>query len=186
MLYRDHENLGTDCGDRTRRDRKHLIGGILEAGSVIVQHLRVYKQPVLAAILKSGEIRGVVWVVVNRKINSDKVEMYAENTATGGVLESERIFEIKLRMFELFECMHRLHPQLKGVREELQHHKGSVPIAASERIQQQIKLKKNPTPVHRQFEIKFSELHVTPNRTAAKRIIKKVVEWTQSRTFFQR
>lgn len=124
-------------------------------------------------------------MVVDSKINSDKVEMYAEKTARGGVLEPEGMVEIKFRMRELLECMHRIDPQLIALRQELQQLKGTAPIAASDRIQQQIKAREKAlTPVYKQIAIKFAELHDTPNRMAAKGVIKKVVDWTESRNFF--
>ncbi|XP_024374276.1 acetyl-CoA carboxylase 1 [Physcomitrium patens] len=164
--------------------QRDLFEGILQAGSMIVEHLRVYQQPVFVFIPKTGELRGGAWVVVDSKINPDKVEMYAEKTARGGVLEPEGMVEIKFRMRELIECMHRIDPQLITLRQQLQQLKGA-PIATSDRIQQQIKSREKAlTPVYKQIAIKFAELHDTPNRMAAKGVIKKVVDWGESRHFF--
>ncbi|KAG0579665.1 hypothetical protein KC19_4G115000 [Ceratodon purpureus] len=164
--------------------QRDLFEGILQAGSMIVEHLRVYQQPVFVFIPKTGELRGGAWVVVDSKINSDKVEMYAEKSARGGVLEPEGMVEIKFRMRELLECMHRIDPELVSLRQQLQQLRGA-PIATSDRIQQQIKAREKAlTPVYKQIAIKFMELHDTPNRMAAKGVIKKVVDWGESRNFF--
>lgn len=141
---------------------------------MIVEHLRVYQQPVFVFIPKAGELRGGAWVVVDSKINSDKVEMYAEKTARGGVLEPEGMVEIKFRMRELLECMHRIDPQLLALKQELSKLNGA-PSAAADRIHQQIKAREKVLmPVYKQMAIKFMELHDTPNRMAAKGVIKKV------------
>ena len=154
--------------------QRDLFEGILQAGSMIVEHLRVYQQPVFVFIPKAGELRGGAWVVVDSKINSDKVEMYAEKSARGGVLEPEGMVEIKFRMRELLECMHRIDPELQALRQQLQQLKAG-PSAASDKIQQQIKAReKILIPVYKQMAIKFMELHDTPNRMAAKGVIKKV------------
>jgi acetyl-CoA carboxylase/biotin carboxylase 1 len=154
--------------------QRDLFEGILQAGSMIVEHLRVYQHPVFVFIPKAGELRGGAWVVVDSKINSDKVEMYAEKTARGGVLEPEGMVEIKFRMRELLECMHRIDPELQALRQQLQQLQ-AAPSAASDKIQQQIKAREKVLiPVYKQIAIKFMELHDTPNRMAAKGVIKKV------------
>ena len=59
-------------------------------------------------------------MVVDRKINSNEVEMYAERTAKGGVLEPEGLIEIKFRTNDLLQCMHRLDKQLISLKMESQ------------------------------------------------------------------
>ncbi|MCE3050605.1 Acetyl-CoA Carboxylase [Datura stramonium] len=73
--------------------QRDLFEGILQAGSTIVENLRTYKQPVFVYIPMMGELRGGAWVVVDSKINSDHIEMYAERTARGNVLEPEDAVE---------------------------------------------------------------------------------------------
>jgi acetyl-CoA carboxylase/biotin carboxylase 1 len=143
---------------------------------MIVEHLRTYQQPVFVFIPKTGELRGGAWVVVDSKINSDKVEMYAEKTAKGGVLEPEGMLEIKFRTRELLDCMHRLDPQLASLKKQaqLQTEKGLAAEGINS-IQQQIKAReKLLLPVYKQIAIRFVELHDTPNRMAAKGVIKQV------------
>ncbi|KAF8046826.1 hypothetical protein N665_3391s0004, partial [Sinapis alba] len=85
--------------------QRDLFEGILQAGSAIVENLRTYGQPVFVYIPKMGELRGGAWVVVDSQINSDYVEMYADETSRGNVLEPEGMIEIKFRKREMLECM---------------------------------------------------------------------------------
>ncbi|KAG0449700.1 hypothetical protein HPP92_027132 [Vanilla planifolia] len=77
--------------------QRDLFEGILQAGSTIVENLRTYKQPAFVYIPMMGELRGGAWVVVDSNINPDQIEMYAERTAKGNVLEPEGMIEIKFR-----------------------------------------------------------------------------------------
>lgn len=163
--------------------QRDLFEGILQAGSTIVENLRTYKQPVFVYIPKTGELRGGAWVVVDSKINSDEVEMYAETTAKGGVLEPEGMIEIKFRTKDLLECMHRLDPNLISLKIKLQEAKDDHP--GTEIIRQQIKAReKQLLPFYKQIAIRFAELHDTSFRMAAKGVVKKVIKWEDSRIFF--
>ncbi|GLJ49976.1 hypothetical protein SUGI_1062920 [Cryptomeria japonica] len=164
--------------------QRDLFEGILQAGSTIVENLRTYKQPVFVYIPKTGELRGGAWVVVDSKINSDEVEMYAERTAKGGVLEPEGMIEIKFRTKDLLECMHRLDRQLISLKMESPK-ANDRNIGAIVDIQQKIKdREKQLLPVYKQIAIRFAELHDTSFRMAAKGVIEKVVQWEESRLFF--
>jgi hypothetical protein len=59
---------------------------------MIVDNLRVYKQPVFMYLPPGAELRGGAWVVVDTTINPDMIEMYADNDARGGVLEPEVLY----------------------------------------------------------------------------------------------
>lgn len=54
-----------------------------------------------------AELRGGAWVVVDSQINAAAVEMYADPSARGGVLEPEGVCEIKFRTPDLIKLMHR-------------------------------------------------------------------------------
>ncbi|KAJ0232077.1 Acetyl-CoA carboxylase [Hirschfeldia incana] len=162
--------------------QRDLFEGILQAGSAIVENLRTYGQPVFVYIPKMGELRGGAWVVVDSQINSDYVEMYADETSRGNVLEPEGMIEIKFRKREMLECMGRLDQKLISLKEKLQDAKQSD---AYELIKQQIKArKKQLLPLYIQIATKFADLHDTSMRMAAKGVIKSVVEWSGSRSFF--
>ncbi|KAK1267607.1 Acetyl-CoA carboxylase 1 [Acorus gramineus] len=166
--------------------QRDLFEGILQAGSTIVENLRTYKQPVFVYIPMMGELRGGAWVVVDSKINPEHIEMYAERMAKGNVLEPEGMIEIKFRSRELLECMGRLDPQLIGLKLKLQDAKsGAGEPNTVEALQHSIRAReKLLLPVYTQIATRFAELHDTSLRMAAKGVIKKVVDWGSSRSFF--
>ncbi|KAL5777128.1 hypothetical protein ACOSP7_010054 [Xanthoceras sorbifolium] len=167
--------------------QRDLFEGILQAGSTIVENLRTYKQPVFVYIPMMGELRGGAWVVVDSRINSDHIEMYADRTAKGNVLEPEGMIEIKFRTKELLECMGRLDQQLINLKAKLQEAKSNKAPAMVESLQQQIKAReKQLLPMYTQIATKFAELHDTSLRMAAKGVIREVVDWGRSRAFFYR
>ncbi|CAH8297840.1 unnamed protein product [Eruca vesicaria subsp. sativa] len=162
--------------------QRDLFEGILQAGSAIVENLRTYGQPVFVYIPKMGELRGGAWVVVDSQINSDYLEMYADETSRGNVLEPEGMIEIKFRKRAMLECMGRLDHKLISLKAKLQDSKQSE---AYDLIKQQIKArKKQLLPLYIQIATKFADLHDTSMRMAAKGVIKNVVEWSGSRSFF--
>ncbi|KAF2291514.1 hypothetical protein GH714_025021 [Hevea brasiliensis] len=165
--------------------QRDLFEGILQAGSTIVENLRTYKQPVFVYIPMMGELRGGAWVVVDSQINSDHIEMYADRTAKGNVLEPEGIIEIKFRTKELLECMGRLDQQLITLKAKLQEARNSGTYGMVESIQQQIKSReKQLLPVYTQIATRFAELHDSSLRMAAKGVIREVVDWGKSRGYF--
>ncbi|XP_047324007.1 acetyl-CoA carboxylase 1-like [Impatiens glandulifera] len=162
--------------------QRDLFEGILQAGSTIVENLRTYKQPVFVYIPMMGELRGGAWVVVDSRINEDYIEMYAERTAKGNVLEPEGLIEIKFRPKELIECMGRLDKQMIDLKQRFRACGDHVTAQA---IQLQIKSReKQLLPLYTQIATKFAELHDTSLRMAAKGVIKEVVDWAGSRGFF--
>ncbi|XP_060973718.1 acetyl-CoA carboxylase 1-like isoform X1 [Cannabis sativa] len=165
--------------------QRDLFEGILQAGSTIVENLRTYKQPVFVYIPMMGELRGGAWVVVDSQINSDHIEMYADETAKGNVLEPEGTIEIKFRTKELLECMGRLDQQLIHLKEKLEEAESSGTQGLVESLQQQIRAReKQLSPLYTQIATKFAELHDTSLRMAAKGVVKEILEWKQSRSFF--
>ncbi|KAK4274088.1 hypothetical protein QN277_017370 [Acacia crassicarpa] len=167
--------------------QRDLFEGILQAGSTIVENLRTYKQPVFVYIPMMGELRGGAWVVVDSRINSDHIEMYADRTAKGNVLEPEGMIEIKFRTKELLECMGRLDQQLINLKAKLQEAKSNSAIGTIDSLQQQIKSReKQLLPLYTQIAIKFAELHDTSLRMAAKGVIREVLDWRNSRSFLYR
>ncbi|XP_062145774.1 acetyl-CoA carboxylase 1-like isoform X2 [Alnus glutinosa] len=167
--------------------QRDLFEGILQAGSTIVENLRTYKQPVFVYIPMMGELRGGAWVVVDSRINSNHIEMYADRTAKGNVLEPEGMIEIKFRTKELLECMGRLDQQLINLKAKLQEAKSSGDHGMVESLQQQIRTReKQLLPLYTQIATKFAELHDTSLRMAAKGVIREVVDWANSRPFFYR
>ncbi|XP_031392733.1 acetyl-CoA carboxylase 1-like [Punica granatum] len=165
--------------------QRDLFEGILQAGSTIVENLRTYKQPVFIYIPMMGELRGGAWVVVDSRINSDHIEMYADRTAKGNVLEPEGMIEIKFKTRELLECMGRLDRELIDLRTKLEESRSAGCRAMVEELQQKIKARERTLlPVYTQIATKFAELHDTSLRMAAKGVIREVIDWKKSRYFF--
>jgi hypothetical protein len=50
---------------------------VLKYGSMIVDALRLYNQPIFIYLPPHGELRGGAWVVVDPTINPSQMEMYA-------------------------------------------------------------------------------------------------------------
>ncbi|KAL6839698.1 hypothetical protein ACP4OV_030386 [Aristida adscensionis] len=162
--------------------QRDLFEGILQAGSTIVENLRTYNQPAFVYIPKAGELRGGAWVVVDSKINPDRIECYAERTAKGNVLEPQGLIEIKFRSEELQDCMGRLDPELINLKAKLQ---AAMHGDDKESLQKSIEARtKQLLPLYTQIAIRFAELHDTSLRMAAKGVIRKVVDWEESRSFF--
>ncbi|RZR91751.1 hypothetical protein BHM03_00019936 [Ensete ventricosum] len=166
--------------------QRDIFEGILQAGSKIVENLRTYKQPVFVYIPMTGELRGGAWVIVDGKINPEHIEMHAERTAKGNVLEPEGMIEIKFRTKDLIECMGRLDHEIVGLKAKLQDVRDGIVPGDAEALRRSIMiLEKNLLPNYtRIIATHFAELHDTSLRMAAKGVIKKVVDWEGSCSFF--
>ncbi|CAK0731625.1 hypothetical protein CVIRNUC_000020 [Coccomyxa viridis] len=153
--------------------QRDLFEGVLQAGSLIVEALRTYRQPVTVYLPPGAELRGGAWVVVDGQINADQVEMYADPIARGGVLEPEGIVEIKFRVPDLLKAMHRLDPVIRGLKDE-----------AEPDWEAQIKARETALlPVYRQMAVAFAEMHDTPVRMVAKGVLHGIVPWSEARPF---
>ncbi|CAI2176389.1 617_t:CDS:2 [Funneliformis geosporum] len=103
----------------------------------------------------NGELRGGDWVVIDPTINDDMMEMYADEKSRAGVLEPEGIVEIKFRK-----------PQLLATIENLDAREQEL------------------LPIYSRMAIQFADLHDTPGRMKSKEMIRKLLEWKESRRFF--
>jgi hypothetical protein len=169
---------------------RDMYDEVLKSGSDIVDALRAYKQPVFVYIPPLGELRGGAWVVLDTLINPEQIEMYADSTARGGVLEPEGTVEVKYRRRELLKTMHRLDPVLVKLDEELRacddmtggtmmtdDQKRSIHDAIYAREAEVL-------PVYKNVATSFCDLHDTPGRLLAKGAVRKIVPWAKARTFF--
>lgn len=163
--------------------QRDLFEGVLQAGSQIVEQLRQYPHPVFVYVPRGGELRGGAWVVVDSQINPNAVEMYADSSARGGVLEPDGLIEIKYRDRELLSTIHRLD-------EEVCRLDGEIRVASTQGLDVSSlksdlkKREKYLLPSYRQAALRFAELHDTPQRMLAKGVIRKIVRWEESRGFF--
>lgn len=81
---------------------------IMKFGSYIVDRLREYSRPIFVYIPPNGELRGGAWAVVDPTINPRYMEMFADNTSRGGVLEPDAMVEIKFRNKDIIKTMYRV------------------------------------------------------------------------------
>lgn len=91
---------------------------VLKFGSFIVDALVEFKQPCIVYIPPKSELRGGAWVVVDPRINSNYIEMFADPESRGGVLEPTGTVEIKYRSKALIELAGRLDSVLQSIGHE--------------------------------------------------------------------
>jgi len=152
--------------------QRDLYEGVLQAGSLIVDALRKFKQPAFVYLPPGAELRGGAWVVVDAQINAARIEMYADPTARGGVLEPEGLVEIKFRTPDLLAAMARLDPAVAAAR-------AAAGPAARGPTERETAL----LPAYRQVATAFADMHDTPVRMAAKGVLAGVVPWAGARAF---
>ena len=149
---------------------------ILKFGAEIVDALENFKQPVFIYVV--GELRGGAWVVVDRKINPDVMEMYCTESARGGVLEPSGIVEIKYRSQKVVAAMERLDSRYKALRQ-------SQLKNDSEDIKEMLKAREKMLfPVFQQAATELADLHDRPERMLSKGVVTNIVNWKKSRSFF--
>ncbi|KAG2445384.1 hypothetical protein HXX76_000006 [Chlamydomonas incerta] len=153
---------------------RDLFDGVLQAGSLIVERLRVYRQPVFVYIPAGAELRGGAWVVVDSQINAAEVEVYADPGARGGVLEPEGVCEIKFRTPDLIKMMHRVDPVIAAARAS-----GAPASDPAVRARERELL-----PTYGRIARAFADMHDTPVRMAAKGVLTAIVPWAGARAFF--
>lgn len=152
--------------------QRDLFEGVLQAGSLIVENLRVYHQPVVMYVPPGCELRGGAWVVIDSQINIDQLESYADPGARGGVLEPEGVVEIKFRAPELLAMMHRIDPTIAMLK------RNGAPDA-------DIKARETALmPVYLQIALAFAQMHDTPVRMLAKGVLRGIIPWKTSRGYF--
>merc|ERR1719283_299670 len=162
---------------------KDMFDQVVKFGAYIVDALNSYNQPILVYLPPRAELRGGSWVVIDPTINPDMMELYADPTSSGGVLEPEAIVEIKYRAKDIRKTMERLDPVMKSLLEE----RDGTSLAPTERAQLDEKLKRREEQlagVYHQVAVQFAELHDTPVRMKEKGTIKDVVSWKEARRFF--
>jgi len=147
---------------------------ILKFGANIVDALSEYKQPIFVYLPPYSEVRGGAWVVIDRQINAQFIEMYSSETARGGVLEPNATASLKFRKQALFETMDRLDPMLKTLKYN----------ETSQMNSKILKRRHLLNGIYKQIAIKFADLHDCPERMVEKGVIQKIVPWKDSRRYF--
>ena len=121
--------------------QRDMFDEVLKFGSMIVDALVAYQQPLFVYIPPFAELRGGAWVVVDSTINSEVMEFYAAEDARGGVLEAAGAASIKFRDRDIIESAHRIDYVLIQLDQQLAQaqKKTSVDGAAVEDLKKQIK-----------------------------------------------
>jgi len=163
---------------------RDMSGEILKFGSMIVDALREYEHPVYIYFPPYGELRGGSWVVVDPTINEEKMTMFSDPDARGGILEPAGIVEVKFRLADQLKAMHRIDPQLQMLDAELESTDATdkdSEVAIKDQITAREELLK---PVYLQAATEFADLHDKTGRMKAKGVIKDAVPWARSREYF--
>lgn len=163
--------------------QRDMFNEVLKYGSYIVDALVAYEQPVFIYIPPYGELRGGSWVVVDPTINSQYMEMYADEDSRGGVLEPEGIIGIKYRKDRQLETMARLDETYATLKRRMddatvsREEKETIKAKMSEREQLLL-------PVYSQIAHQFADLHDRAGRMEAKGTIRMPLKWLNARRFF--
>lgn len=156
---------------------------ILKFGSEIVDSLVHYKSPIIIYLPPHSELRGGAWVVLDSTINSDMIEMYADSSSRGGVLEPTGTTEIKYRLNDVLKSCHRLDKTLGEYDRELEN----VRLNEDEKKKILEKIKNREElllTTYRHIAESFADLHDTPGRMYEKGVIRSVVDWRNARKYF--
>jgi acetyl-CoA carboxylase/biotin carboxylase 1 len=161
---------------------RDMFDEILKYGSYIVDGLREYRQPVFVYLVPHGELRGGAWVVLDSTINPRFMEMYADPTSRGGILEPAGILDIKFRESDVKSTSHRLDSTLQSLKHQLSESKD--PQSRSS-LEQAIRTRERQLhSAYHQVAMKFADLHDTPGRMLAVNSINGIVPAQDSRSFF--
>ena len=163
--------------------QRDMYNEVLKYGSYIVDALTKYEQPIFVYIPPFGELRGGSWVVVDPTINEDMMEMYADVESRAGVLEPEGIVGIKFRREKILSIMARLDPVYASLKRSLDDKELSNEQADDLKLKLAAR-EKALSPIYQQISIQFADLHDRAGRMKAKGVIRKDLEWRESRRFF--
>jgi acetyl-CoA carboxylase/biotin carboxylase 1 len=162
--------------------KKDMYQEVLKFGSMIVDALRDYQQPIMVYIPPYGELRGGSWVVLDSSINPDKIEMYADEKARSGILEPEAIVGIKYRNPAISRTIERLDTRYEKLCKERDEE--SDPVLKKRASERAIARQQQVLPAFKEVAIHFADLHDTPGRMKAKGVIRQVIKWREARTYF--
>lgn len=170
--------------------QKDMFEEVLKFGAYIVDALRDYEQPVMVYLPPHATLRGGAWVVVDQTINEQYMEMYADETARGGVLETEGTLDVKYRKKDVLATAHRLDAKLIALDKELRaldSAEAGANAGARPRdvVTKEIRARENLIfPTYHQVATQFADLHDTPGRMKTKGCIQGAVPWSRAREFF--
>ncbi|KAI9188869.1 acetyl-coenzyme-A carboxylase [Blastocladiella emersonii ATCC 22665] len=181
--------------------RRDMLDAILKFSSYIVNALRTHPRPVFVYIVPHGELRGSAWVVLDPSVHQNGgMEMFADATARGGVLEPGGMAEIKHHKPQLLATVDRLNDACRHWKSKLAPTNAGAAVADSSKAAGDAALEKydlddeNPAAmcvalqaqlqscqeslllVYHLAALKFTDLHDTPGRMKAKGAVRAVLE----------
>ncbi|KAJ8027759.1 Acetyl-CoA carboxylase [Holothuria leucospilota] len=161
---------------------KDMYEQVLKYGSYIVDSLCSYKQPVLVYIPPNGELRGGSWAVVDPKINSEYIELYADQECRGGILEAEGMVEIKFRKKDQLKLMYRLDKKLKELKQKSME--SSLSAQEKKNLEKEMKQREEVLlPMYHTVAVHFADLHDRAGRMQEIGVINDALEWKTSRKY---
>jgi len=165
--------------------QRDMFDEILKFGAHIVDKLVAFSQPVFIYIPPLAELRGGAWVVIDPTINLDIMEMYAADTARGGVLEPQGIVEIKFREKDLKNTMHRLDNEIIRLDAQIAEARREADSGREAKLRARVDAReKLLLPVYTSVAVHFADMHDTPGRMTHVGAIRAEVPWRQARAFF--
>ncbi len=156
--------------------QQDMYDQILKYGSYIVDELTAYKQPVFVHIVPNGELRGGAFVVVDSKIHQEGLmELTADETSRGGVLEPEGLVEIKLRAPQQRVLMERLDPKYAELKKAGSDSEATKKLAARE---------KELSPIFNSIAVAYADAHDRAGRMLSTGVARQALVWADSRRYF--
>ncbi len=163
-----------------------MFNEVLKFGSMIVDALSEFKQPVFVYLPPHAELRGGSWAVIDPFVNpAGMMEMYTSETAQGGILEATGTVSIKFRRREQLAAMVRLDhavQTLTAKKDSLTKLGRKEEAAAAQKELEE--RTEHLSKVYHTIALRFCELHDTPGRMLEKKVVSGIVPWKVSRLFF--
>lgn len=160
--------------------QEDMFQQVLKYGSMIVDGLVQYRQPVFVYLPPKAELRGGAWVVVDRTINDNGLmEMYADPTSRGGVLEPEGIVSVKYRLEKQRDTMARLDSEYAQLSAS-----AKASNSSSEARRALAQREKQIGPIFASVATAYADLHDRTGRMSAVGAIREAVPWSQARRYF--
>jgi acetyl-CoA carboxylase/biotin carboxylase 1 len=163
-----------------------MFNEVLKFGSMIVDALSEFKQPVFVYLPPFAELRGGSWAVIDPFVNpAGMMEMYTSESAQGGILEATGTVSIKFRRREQLAAMVRLDPTVQSLtaKKETLSKLGRKDEAA-QAVRELEERTEQLSKVYHTIALRFCELHDTPGRMLEKKVVSGIVPWKDSRLFF--
>lgn len=164
--------------------QRDMYNEVLKYGSMIVDALTEYKQPVFIYIPPNGELRGGSWVVLDPTINEECIEMYSDVEARHNILEPQGLVSIKFRKEKLIKTMERVDPVVSSLKKKLANVSSLSPEEVKKLTAEKAERESRLFGVYQQVAVQFADLHDRAEIIESKNIIKKALEWSNSRRYF--